>query len=606
MTNFHIDYTKNRAGVRQTLEGTNNLKLKNIQNFVPLYDKFFILNENNWNNINLKHRKTAVTLGNRTSFNNITCELYDSKTQCSSENNIFVKYSPLLDPIKYLVGKYDISDASIFNLPKIGGSSHSKINNPYNSAYTDSFFSFLTSKLLHEHNFVHGLEFYGSYLANLEDYKVNIYDDIEYIADSSFFNKHKGELFTIDDEYYDIVCDSNSRDRKKRLVVGNVVDDIECETLDCAPASNIISLNDLDSNTNIDELLELNTVGGATTITDTILSNSSSTCSSRSSYTDGSVNSGNMGTDMGADMGSDMGSDMGGANSNENSSENSSDYGSEDDGQVFAHINDFPVDVILLEKCKQTLDAYAFSAVDDDDTDKDIDPEEWLSIFGQIIMQLIAYQKVFAFTHNDLHTNNIMYNETDKQFLYYCFNNTHYKIPTYGKIWKIIDFGRAIYKVGGNFICSDSFFPGEDAATQYNCEPFYNSDKPRLEPNNSFDLCRLGCSLFDYFIDDLEWLNDLDELDDVQRLVVDWCTDDKNKNILYKMNGEERYPEFKLYKMIARNVHNHTPQTQIEKACFSDFKISKKKIKKGVKIMNIDELPVLTTSSNSNVSNVSL
>ena len=151
MTNFHIDYTKNRAGVKQTLEGTNNLKLKNIQNFVPLYNKFFILNENNWNNINLKHRKTAVTLGSRTSFNNITCELYDSKTQSSSENSIFVKYSPLLDPIKYLVGKYDISDASIFNLPKIDESSHSKINNPYNSAYTDSFFSFLSSKLLHEY-----------------------------------------------------------------------------------------------------------------------------------------------------------------------------------------------------------------------------------------------------------------------------------------------------------------------------------------------------------------------------------------------------------------------------------------------------------------------
>ena len=376
------------------------------------------------------------------------------------------------------------------------------------------------------------------------------------------------------------------------------MDDIECETLDGAPASNIISLNDLDSNTNIDDLLELNTEGEATTIAETILSNGTSTCSSRSSYTDGSVNS--------EDIGADMGSVNSNENSDENNSDNSSDHGSEDDGQVFAHINDFPVDVILLEKCKQTLDAYAFSAVDseDDDTDKDIDPAEWLSIFGQIIMQLIAYQKAFSFTHNDLHTNNIMYNETDKQYLYYCFNNTHYKIPTYGKIWKIIDFGRAIYKVGGNFICSDSFFPGEDAATQYNCEPFYNSDKPRLEPNNSFDLCRLGCSLFDYFIDDLEWLNDLDELDDVQRLVVDWCTDDKNKNILYKMNGEERYPEFKLYKMIARNVHNHTPQTQIEKSCFSDFRISKKKIKKGVKIMNIDELPVLTTSSNSNVSNM--
>ena len=35
------------------------------------------------------------------------------------------------------------------------------------------------------------------------------------------------------------------------------------------------------------------------------------------------------------------------------------------------------------------------------------------------------------------------------------------------------------------------------------------------------------------------------------------------KNILYKKNGEERYPDFKLYKMIARTVHNHTPEAQL-------------------------------------------
>ena len=76
---------------------------------------------------------------------------------------------------------------------------HSKIQNVYNSAYTDSFFSFLTSKLLNEHNFLHGLDFYGSYLANLNDYKVNIFDDIEYLSESQFFNNNKDSLFTIDE-----------------------------------------------------------------------------------------------------------------------------------------------------------------------------------------------------------------------------------------------------------------------------------------------------------------------------------------------------------------------------------------------------------------------
>ena len=35
----------------------------------------------------------------------------------------------------------------------------------------------------------------------------------------------------------------------------------------------------------------------------------------------------------------------------------------------------------------------------------------------QIIMILITYQKIFNFTHNDLHTNNVMFIKTDKKYL---------------------------------------------------------------------------------------------------------------------------------------------------------------------------------------------
>jgi hypothetical protein len=41
--------------------------------------------------------------------------------------------------------------------------------------------------------------------------------------------------------------------------------------------------------------------------------------------------------------------------------------------------------------------------------------------------------------------------------------------------------------------------------------------------------------------------------------------------LLYKNNGDERYPDFKLYKMIARHVHNHTPQAQLERSEFKQF-----------------------------------
>jgi hypothetical protein len=192
-------------------------------------------------------------------------------------------------------------------------------------------------------------------------------------------------------------------------------------------------------------------------------------------------------------------------------------------------------------------------------------------------------------THNDLHTNNIMYVHTNEEYLYYRFNKINYKVPTYGKIFKIIDFGRSIYKYNGQLLCSDSFATGGDAATQYNFGPFHNTNKPLIEPNYSFDLCRLGCSIYDFIIDDDADMNKIDEL---QKTIIRWCQDDAGKSVLYKKNGEERYPNFKLYKMIARNVHNHTPQSQLVYPIFKQFSFSMKKSKNmEVDFMDLDKLP---------------
>ena len=126
-----------------------------------------------------------------------------------------------------------------------------------------------------------------------------------------------------------------------------------------------------------------------------------------------------------------------------------------------------------MEKCENTLDYLILS--------KDISTDEWYSIFMQIIMILITYQKAFSFTHNDLHTNNVMYNTTTKKYIYYLHNKKYYKVPTFGRLFKIIDFGRSIYKYNDNIFCSDSFKRGNDAASQYNCEPYLNNKLLHLE-----------------------------------------------------------------------------------------------------------------------------
>jgi hypothetical protein len=108
----------------------------------------------------------------------------------------------------------------------------------------------------------------------------------------------------------------------------------------------------------------------------------------------------------------------------------------------------------------------------------------------------------------------------------------------------------------------------------------------------SFDLCRLGCSIYDFILDIDEQLDPDNELDILQKTIIDWVSDDKDKNVLYKSNGEERYPNFKLYKMIARTVHNKTPEDQFKNPLFASFEILKKNIPKGVVIMDLDALPV--------------
>ena len=244
-----------------------------------------------------------------------------------------------------------------------------------------------------------------------------------------------------------------------------------------------------------------------------------------------------------------------------------------------------------MECCDHTFDSLF--------TEGTLSSDELTSALFQIIIILVTYQKVFSLTHNDLHTNNIMYQKTDINYLYYIYNGIRYRVPTHGRIFKIIDYGRSIYKYKGKVLCSDSFHPDGDAATQYNFGIYYNEKKKKVEPNESFDLCRLGCSLIDYFVDDIGDIPEISEKDPLVGMILSWCNDDKQRNILYKKNGEERYKEFKLYKMISRNVHQHKPSVVIKNSVFNTFIISKKKWNKStakhnansVHIMDIDVLP---------------
>jgi hypothetical protein len=688
-SSFSLYYRKlNNSDLFASLE-KSELEIINSKNYIPIYETYFNLNETNYNSINLNHRFYVSGLSGIVDKNNIQAAVVDTfkstpESLTCLHKPIFIKFSPLIDPIKYMSGKYDsinknIDILKIPTLSKFDQPGLPKSTDKNNSAYVDSFFSYLSSQVLHHHDFIHGLDFYGSFNANKNNFYYNVIDDVEYLNGSSFFNKNKGILFDVEDiDEYSFDSDSqnnnDTRNRKNKIKIdemGNVDEPVyiihdnfdtlndelnlvfNTASVSCTETTKLDNNNNNNNNNvtgSLDSLCEVNIslntnidLNNSTTSSDSNSvvsrvdgtihlnkdndnnSDGTESCSSRSSYTDdeGEEDGEGEGKDGVEDGNDDHGKcekhekrekrekvgnrnknidnnnesnneseDCSGSDNEKNDSDEEGELDDddeefddvEDDEMLWATIKNFPVTAIMLEKCEDTLDSLMMQ-------EDEMSEGEWKSALMQVIMTLVTYQKMFGFTHNDLHTNNIMYIYTEKEFLYYHYNKKYYRVPTYNRIFKIIDFGRSIYRYKSKIICSDSFSSSGDAATQYNCEPYFNENKPRLEANFSFDLCRLGCSIFDYFIDNINDVPKICKKEPLAKLIVDWVTDDQNRNILYKTNGEERYPDFKLYKMIARNVHNHTPHAQLSKPIFAAYEFPKKQVKSRHRIINIDKMP---------------
>jgi hypothetical protein len=532
----------------------NPFWITGLQAYNPIHGALLDLNGENYNVSALNHNYHIVDM------NSVT----NRETGETVSKNVFIKFSPLLDPVRYMIGKYKADDKIVRILPKLASSyssddtlPHPKLLDTNNASYTDNFFSFLTSKLAAGNGFLHGLDYYGSFVGVQDKYKMNVADDLEYLNTSTFFVENQNKLFNLTENVTSEFPNVGSRANKNKIQIS------DSHNITNFSVEDLVEPSDLDASAQepIEELVYEKNESKQSTQS----SNNSSSNNSETNYSSES--------ESGSDSGSENGSEGW-----ETEDESESDDSSDSEPQIFAYIHNFPVQLICLEKCDGTIDRLFMK--------DEIDVDTGASALFQIIMTLLAYKRAFHFTHNDLHTNNIMYVNTDIEFLFYKFEGKTYKVPTYGKIFKLIDFGRSIYKFGGKIFCSDSFAPGGDAATQYNCEPYLNEEKPRLDPNYSFDLCRLGCSIYDFIIED----DDTSSMNELQKTIHRWCLDDADKNVLYKRNGDERYPNFKLYKMIARTVHKHTPEAQLEFDFFKQF-LSLELSGSSESVMDLDAIP---------------
>ncbi len=251
--------------------------------------------------------------------------------------------------------------------------------------------------------------------------------------------------------------------------------------------------------------------------------------------------------------------------SSDEDSDTDTDSESENNNDYISVINKIPCQNFFIEKLEGTLEDLLGDI-------EEININLILSCIFQISFALAYLQKHYKFTHNDLHVNNVMFKKTEKSFLYYKINNIYFKVPTYGYMFKIIDFGRAIFTYNNKIFFNDTFDKHGEAGGQYTYPYdkllFDKNEDSIVFPNYNFDLCRLSITILDVCDIDINkhYKKNKSFVDFIRNMTID-----KNGDYLSELNDD-----FNMYISISKRANNSLPRKVIENYIFNSFRIKKK------------------------------
>ncbi len=452
----------------------------------------------------------------------------------------FCKITHLLDAFRMIQGQYPMAQHPALPAPgRKSAKVFSKLHDAHNQAYVDAVACYMLSKLREANYSPHFSLFYGAYLAIAKEYYYNITEDYPDIRFEKWFwkNRKSGIFRFVGYEGETQMPEDDS-----------LFEEPEEDELD----------SEEDSGSEISELHDGDNAKGEL---ESLHSASITTAS-------------------------DAGDMSSSHQSNSGDSAASSEFDEDDDGnfgsdvKLFAAIKEFPTMLMFLESNTETMDSLLDEGAEDPERE-----EKWSAWLFQVIAALCQIQSIWAMTHNDLHSNNILWVPTDLEFVYYKTNDGRFwKVPTYGKIFRIIDFGRAIYTHNDTLCISDDYLTENEAGGQYNFGPFYDPDIPRVYPNPSFDLCRLSVSILEglfptkplereggAILSEEQGRVQKETTSELWNTLWSWLIDDDGRNVLWEEDESERYPGFDLYRVIAQKVHRAVPREQLDRAPFCDF-----------------------------------
>jgi len=452
----------------------------------------------------------------------------------SGEYEVHPKVTMLLSPFKWMKGEH--MTLELPNVLEKANASQTKLQSSNTAGYVGA----ILSAILSQSGCDHFPRVFGTYTGISASHTIDISDDYEELTDCSWFSKNVGKTFEL--KLNQVPEDYIAYTRSARIPL-SLGEDIELE--DIAEVSGIESSETVPAE--MTRLFEDETK--------TEVSDSSSDISTRYIF------------------------QIDSASESDNVTIESEE---EDEPFAWATFKNVPVQVTIMEKLEGTF--YDLLSSHDD-------PQKHFAWLAQIVFALAFAQRNFAFTHNDLHGNNVMFTRTSKEFFYYSSDGIHYKLPTYGYLLKIIDFDRGIGSVKlpgmkeARTFMSDQFDSREEAGGQYNVPPFYHAGIQTIKPNPSFDLVRLATSLFwDIFPEGPKYDDYLEN--PVYKIFMKWLTlPDGTSFLFYRNNPKvDRYYGFDLYKAIARYAKDAIPKKEI-----SEFKMFIGEIPMGETYLHVDK-----------------
>ena len=553
-----------------------------LQRYHPALDIFKIPESSlSHKNLELSSKYHIASWSNQDETNqkiwNTTRTIYGSTT--SEPCKTFIKTVHLLNPIDLIKEKYTIPDHPL--LPQSENTWKKtllKLHSHNNQAYVDTVANFVLSALRENNLTPHCVLYYGASTGISKKYQYNISLEYDTYRQCRWFWKgmksHSARLTVIrgdadieeipnfEEIYKDITsCPFEDTDSEVSEIELEPVTDKDVPEISDVESIKSFTFDNIEEDAqNVKDIFEINK---KVTKRVSLKKNESSSEEESNSDSDGLTSS------------------------------EGSDESVELDLDICLEIPNMPVILIYQEAQEGVMD----NLLDEDEIDEHKRGSQgwearWIAWLFQVISVLSFLQNAICFTHNDLHSNNILWRKTDKKFLFYkAKDGTIWRVPTFGKIFTVIDFGRSIFRLGKHLWVSDDHWPDQEAGDQYNFGPFFDHTLPKNPPNPSFDLCRLSVSLLDGLFDKAppkkkgKGVSIMSQEDTwkvyetnspLYNLLWSWTVNKDGHTIYEDKNGDEKYEGFDLYVRIAHDIHNAVPKDQIHKPVFSQFKWKQK------------------------------